>query len=91
MKAYGKPVCTDLLACDLVSTLWIIAPLLQFQTLMALSLVPPPVARMWGCQGHQDTALIAAWWSLQKHTYIAYKDIVSASPSPAKISSQMYE
>merc|ERR1719507_904028 len=46
--------------CDLVSVLLICVPLLAFQILMHLSAVPPPVARVDDCQGHQATAFTAA-------------------------------
>ena len=39
-----------------------------FQNLMVLSVVPPPVARVLGCQGHQLMALTAARWAFNVWT-----------------------
>ena len=44
------------LTCDFVSTELRHCPLEVFHILMHLSLVPPPVASMPDCQGHQATA-----------------------------------
>ena len=44
------------LTCDFVSTELRHCPLAVFHILMHLSLVPPPVASMPDCQGHQATA-----------------------------------
>ena len=47
---------------DLVSVLLIICALEVFHILMHLSAVPPPLAKVCACQGHQARAFTAAMW-----------------------------
>merc|ERR1719431_361289 len=51
---------------DWVSVLLSREPFPLFQILIHLSAVPPPLARMLGCQGHQESALTAAWWCVRE-------------------------
>ena len=44
------------ITCDFVSMLCTQVPVLQFQKRMCLSIVPPPLAKRPGCQGHHARA-----------------------------------
>lgn len=61
--------------CELALTELIHWPLLQFQNLMVRSAVPPPLARILGCHGHQSNALTAAWCWLNRKAIIFFNHI----------------
>ena len=58
-------------------------PVDKFQNLIFLSAVPPPVAKVRGCQGQNATAFMAAWWSLKECTGV---DVFRSSQILTKLS-----